>query len=344
MEKRRFGTTKDGKEVFLYTLANAKGMKAQVMNYGAILVSLEVPDKNGECADVVMGYDTLPEYFENGGFFGAVIGPSANRIANARFTVNGVEYQLDVNDGPNNLHSHKELGSHKRVWDVQEGENSVTFSLKMADGDMGFPGNKKLQITYTLTDDNELKLEYAGWSDKDTVFNMTNHTYFNLDGHDAGNIADHVMTLYAEAFTEIRPGAIPTGKLVPVEGTPMDFRTPKRIGQDIDKEWEQLLMVGGYDHNWCLDGYDGSIRLVACAQNPSGSRVMKVYTDLPGVQFYTANGLGEQTGKGGANYGRRGAFCLETQYYPDTVNEPDFPSAIFGPDKEYHTTTIFRFE
>ena len=152
------------------------------------------------------------------------------------------------------------------------------------------------------------------------------------------------MTLYAEAFTEIRPGAIPTGKLVPVEGTPMDFRTPKRIGQDIDKEWEQLLMVGGYDHNWCLDGYDGSVRLVACAQNPSGSRVMKVYTDLPGVQFYTANGLGEQTGKGGANYGRRGAFCLETQYYPDTVNEPDFPSAIFGPDKEYHTTTIFRFE
>ena len=152
------------------------------------------------------------------------------------------------------------------------------------------------------------------------------------------------MTLHADTFTEIVPGAIPTGKLLPVEGTPMDFRTPKRIGDEIDTDWDQLTMVGGYDHNWCLNGYDGSVRLVACAQNPSGSRTLKVYTDLPGVQFYTANGLSECTGKGGANYGRRGAFCLETQYYPDTANEPDFPSAVFGPDREYHTTTVFRFE
>lgn len=344
MRKEKFGVSKDGKEVSLYTLENSRGMKAVVTDFGAILVRLIVPDKDGKCADVVMGYDTLEEYFDNDCFFGAVIAPNANRIAGARFSIDGVEYHLDVNDGPNNLHSHKELGSHKRVWDAAEGDNSVTFSLEMTDGELGFPGNKKLQITYTLTEENELKLEYAGTSDKKTILNMTNHAYFNLDGHDAGDIGDHVMTLYADAFTEIVPGAIPTGKLAPVEGTPMDFRVPKKIGAEIDADWEQLTMVGGYDHNWCLNGCDGSLRLVACAENAAGSRTMKVYTDLPGVQFYTANGLSGRAGKGGAKYGRRGAFCLETQYYPDTANEPDFPSAVFGPDREYHTATVFCFE
>ena len=343
MRKETFGVTKDGKTASLYTLENSKGMKAVVTDFGAILVRLIVPDHAGKCADVVMGYDTLEEYFDNDSFFGAVIAPNANRIAGARFSIDGVEYQLDVNDGPNNLHSHKELGSHKRVWDAAEGDNSITFSLSMADGELGFPGNKKLQVTYTLTEDNELKLEYAGTSDKKTILNMTNHSYFNLDGHDAGDIGGHVLTLHADTYTEILPGAIPTGKLVPVEGTPMDFRAPKKIGKEIDTDWDQLTMVGGYDHNWCLNGYDGSVRLVACAQNPSGSRMMEVCTDLPGVQFYAANGLSERAGKGGARYGRRGALCLETQYYPDTANEPDFPSAVFGPDREYHSTTIFRF-
>ena len=343
MRKETFGVTKDGKTASLYTLENNRGMKAVVTDFGAILVRLIVPDNTGKTADVVMGYDTLEEYFDNGCFFGAVIAPSANRIAGARFSIDGVEYHLDVNDGPNNLHSHKELGSHKRVWDAAEGDNSITFSLSMADGELGFPGNKKLQVTYTLTEDNELKLEYAGISDKKTILNMTNHSYFNLDGHDAGDIGGHVLTLHADTYTEILPGAIPTGKLVPVEGTPMDFRAPKKIGKEIDTDWDQLTMVGGYDHNWCLNGYDGSVRLVACAQNPSGSRTMEVCTDLPGVQFYAANGLTDRAGKDGARYGRRGALCLETQYYPDTANEPDFPSAVFGPDREYRSTTIFRF-
>lgn len=343
MKKELFGTTKDGKEVILYTLSNKNGMEATVMNFGAILVKLIVPDKEGNPADVVMGYDKLEDYYVNGSFFGSVIGPSANRIANARFSIDGEEYQLAVNDGPNNLHSDAQIGSHKRVWDVQEGENSVTFTLEMPDGDMGFPGNKKLQVTYTLTEDNELKLEYAGTSDKNTVINLTNHSYFNLDGHGAGNIADHVLMLNAQAFTEILPGAIPTGKLASVEGTAMDFRKPTRIGDRIDEDWEQLTLVGGYDHNWCLDGFDGSVRLVAQVSNGSGSRTMQVYTDLPGVQFYASNALNAQTGKDGAGYDRRGALCLETQYYPDSINEPEFPSCVFGPGRDYHSVTVFKF-
>ena len=244
----------------------------------------------------------------------------------------------------NNLHSHKDLGVHKRIWEAQETDNGVTFSVEIPDADMGFPGNKTLQVTYTVNEENELKLEYRGTSDKNTIINMTNHSYFNLDGHDAGEISEHLVTIHAKYFTEIVPGAIPTGKLLPVEGTPMDFNTPRKIGEEIDKEWDQLEMVGGYDHNWCLDNYDGNVRLVAVASNPSGSRIMKVFTDLPGVQFYTSNGMAEQTGKGGANYGNRTAYCLETQFYPDTANEPDFPSAVFGPGKDYHSVTIFRFE
>ena len=344
VQKELFGSTREGKEVYLYTLSNSRGMKAKVMNYGAILVDLIVPDKDGRAADVVLGYDKLSGYFVNGCFFGAVIGPNANRIANAGFTLDGVEYHLDPNDGVNNLHSHKELGVHKRIWEVQETDNGVTFSVAMPDGDMGFPGNKTLQVTYTVNEENELKLEYRGTSDKNTIINMTNHSYFNLDGHDAGEISEHLVTIHAKYFTEIVPGAIPTGKLLPVEGTPMDFNTPRKIGEEIDKEWDQLEMVGGYDHNWCLDNYDGNVRLVAAASNPSGSRTMKVFTDLPGVQFYTSNGMAEQTGKGGANYGNRTAYCLETQFYPDTANEPDFPSAVFGPGKDYHSITIFRFE
>ncbi len=344
MKKELFGKTENGEEIFLYTLENSRGMRAKVMNYGAILVSLCVPDGDGNCADVVMGYDKVEDYFVNGSFFGAVIGPNANRIANARFTLDGVEYKLAVNDGPNNLHSDAAIGIHKRIWEVKEGNESVTFCLKLSDGDMGFPGNKELQVCYTLTEENELRLDYDGSSDRNTLLNMTNHTYFNLDGHDAGKMEDHVLTLHATHFTEILPGAIPTGRLMPVEGTPMDFRSPKRIGDEIDGEWEQLRLVGGYDHNWCLDDFTGNVRLVASVSNASQSRTMEVYTDLPGVQFYAGNVIKPHLGKNGAQYERRGAFCLETQYYPDTANEPAFPSAIFGPDRAYHTTTIFRFE
>ncbi len=344
MKKVLFGTTQCGKDIYLYTLENSKGMKATVTNFGAILVDLIVPDKDGNLADVVMGFDKLEDYYVNGSYFGSVIAPSANRIADAKFTINGVEYNLAKNDGENNLHSDAKLGSHKRVWAAEEGENSVKFSIEMADGDMGFPGNKLMTITYELTEENELKLIYTGSSDQDTVFNMTNHTYFNLDGHDAGSIHDHILTLKATYYAEIVPGAIPTGKLVPVAGTPMDFTSPRRVGDDIDADWDQLVMTGGYDHNWCLDDYTGEIRYFAELKNASGSRTMKVYTDLPGVQFYAGNAISPVTGKGGCSYDKRGALCLETQYYPNSVNEPSFPSCVFGPGKDCVTTTIFKFE
>lgn len=343
MAKELFGKTVNGEEVYLYTLSNQKGMTVKVMNYGAILVNVCVPDKNGEIKDVVLGYDKLEDYFVNSCFFGAVIAPNANRIGNASFTLNGRKYQLDVNDGPNNLHSHRELGGHKRVWEAEEGDHAVTFSVKIQDGEMGFPGNKTLKITYTLTEENELCLEYEGSSDEDTVLNMTNHCYFNLDGHDAGQITSHTMQLFADYYTPADAGSIPTGEIASVEGTPMDFRVPHVIGDRIDADFEQLNFAGGYDHNWVLNGYDGKVRKVAVAANASASRVMEVYTDLPGVQFYAGNFIEKEYGKDHAVYGKRSGFCLETQFYPDAPNKPAFPSSVFGPDRPYHTKTIFKF-
>ncbi len=343
IEKTVFDTMKDGTQIFLYSLENGKGMKAQVINYGAILVRLFVPDKNGRSEDVVLGYDNLDGYYVNGANYGATIGPNANRVADARFTLDGVTYQLDVNDGPNNLHSHADLGYHKRVWKAVEGTDCVTFELEGADGEMGFPGNKKVRVTYTLTGENELKIHYHATSDRRTIINMTNHSYFNLAGHDAGNIYDHILTLHAANYTPVVAGSIPTGEIAPVAGTPMDFTLPKRIGDEIDADFGQLKLAGGYDHNWVLDGGEGRLRLIATVEEPSSGRVMETYTDLPGVQFYAGNSQTEEPGKGGAVYGKRTGLCLETQYYPDTANEPGFPSAIFGPDRAYDTVTVYRF-
>lgn len=341
--KEFFGTTKDGKEISRYFIVNSKGMKAGVINYGAILVNLFVPDAKGELADVVLGFDTLEPYFANGSFFGATVGPNANRIADATFTINGEKYQLDVNDGKNNLHSHMELGYHKRVWDVETTEDSVVFGLKDADGCMGFPGNKKISVTYTLTEENELKIHYQGNSDKDTVLNMTNHTYFNLAGHNAGNIHEHKLQILASAYTPVVAGAIPTGELAPVEGTVFDFRTAKKVGQDIEAAEEQLTLVSGYDHNWVLDGEKGVLREIATVSEENSKRVMKVFTDLPGVQFYAGNCISPEPGKEGAMYGARSGLCLETQYYPNTANMPEFPSAVFGPGRVYDTVTVYQF-
>ena len=339
-----FGKTKDGKETHLYELVNRNGMKAYVSDFGATLVRLLVPDKDGKMVDVVLGYDDATEYENRGGALGATVGRSANRIGGARIEIGGVTYELEKNDNGNNLHSGEDYYQ-KRIWNVEkQSENEITFLLHSPDGDQGYPGALDMHVTYTLDDENALNIHYEAVPDKDTVINMTNHSYFNLNGHNSGTALGHKVMLDADCFTPADAESIPTGEIRSVEGTPMDFRSPKRIGDEIDSEWDQLTMVGGYDHNWCLNDFDGNVRLVACAVNPSGTRTMKVYTDLPGVQFYTANGLSERTGKGGANYGRRGAFCLETQYYPDTANEPDFPSAVFGPDREYHTSTIFRFE
>lgn len=344
MKKEVFGRTKDGKEAYLYTLENKNGMRAQVTDYGAILVRLFVPDKNGGLSDVTLGYDRLEDYFTNGSFFGATIAPNANRIANAEFTIDGETYQLDANDGPNNLHSHFDLGVHKRVWEVEEGDGSVCFSLTLKDGEMGFPGNKHFSITYTLTDANELQLDYHASADKKTILNPTNHAYFNLAGHGGGRIEDHILWLKASHYTPVVAGAIPTGEIASVKNNPMDFTSPKRIGDEIEADYEQLKLVSGYDHNWVLDDWNGELQLVAKVEEPVSGRSMKVFTTLPGIQFYAGNCITPTVGKEGVNYAERMGLCLETDYFPNAVNEPSFPSAVYGPEKDYTSTTIYQFE
>ena len=343
MKKEHFGVTKDGKEATLYTLENKNGMKAQITDYGAILVRLFVPDKNGKAEDVTLGYDRLEDYFANGSFFGATIAPNANRIADAKFTIDGVTYQVDVNDGPNNLHSHLDLATHKRMWKAQPGENTITFTIDLADGDMGFPGNKTFSITYTLTDDNELRLDYEASTDKKTILNPTNHAYFNLAGHNGGSIEDHTLWIKASHYTPVVPGAIPTGELAPVAGTPMDFTKEKRIGDEIEADFEQLKLVKGYDHNWAVDDCDGSLQLIAELHEKNSGRTMKVFTTLPGVQFYAGNCIAETVGKEGAVYTVRTGLCLETDFFPNAVNEPSFKSPVFGPDEMYRSTTVYQF-
>lgn len=341
--KEKFGTTKCGKEVYSYTLSNENGMKAKVINFGANLTSLIVPDKNGHPEDVVLGFDKLEDYYGNGSFFGATIGPSANRIAGASFEINGKTYHIDVNDGANNLHSHMEEGYHKRVWEAEEGENSVTFTLEGRDGEMGFPGNKKISVTYGLSNDDALSLSYHVSSDADTIVNMTNHTYFNLAGHKSGKIEDHLLQINAAHYTPVVPGAIPTGEIAPVAGTPMDFTKAKPIGQDINADFEQLKLTQGFDHNYVIDGADGTLKEIAEAKDPKSGRRMKVFTTLPGVQFYAGNCIGEVRGKEGTLYAPRMGFCLETQYYPDTIHHANFPSAVFGPGRDYASVTVYQF-
>lgn len=344
VEKSVFGKSPDGQEVMLYTLKNSKGMQVSLTNLGAIIVKLMVPDKAGNVADVVLGFDKAEDYYKNPSFFGAVIGPSANRIGGASFEVDGVNYQLDVNDGPNNLHSHFDKGYHKLLWTAETTDNSVTFALEDSDGNMGFPGNKKVQVTYTLSEDNALTLHYHGSSDKKTVLNFTNHTYFNLDGHDSGSIEAHELQLNASCYTPVVEGAIPTGEIASVAGTPMDFTAPKVIGKEINENFEQLKLTGGYDHNWVIDGWNGELKEFAVVKAPKSGRVMKAYTNLPGVQFYAGNCIAPQAGKGGVSYDKRFGLCLETQYYPDTVHQPSFPPCIFGEGKDYDSVTVYRFE
>lgn len=341
--KAVFGKAKTGEEVFLYTITNTKGMVAKVTDFGATLVSLLVPDAQGNVEDVVLGFDSAEGYHKNGSFFGATIGPSANRIANASFELEGITYQLPVNDGPNNLHSDHDFGYHKLVWNTEIGENEVKFYLEDADGNMGFPGNKSVSVTYTLTEDNELKLHYYASVDKQALLNLTNHTYFNLNGHKSGKIEDTILMLKASSYTPVVAGAIPTGEIATVKGTPLDFTTAKPIGQDINADCEQLKLVQGYDHNFVIDDADGTLKEIAVAKDPVSGRTMKVFTDLPGVQFYAGNCISPEAGKDGAFYDKRMGFCLETQYYPNTINEPSFPSAVFSPERVYDTVTVYQF-
>lgn len=342
--KRNFGTDQQGREVTLYTLENQNGMKAEVTDLGAILVNLYVPDKNGRLDDVVLGFDSAAGYLKNGSFFGATVGPSANRIGGAGFTIDGTAYHVDVNDGPNNLHSHMEKGYHKQLWDAQAGENSVTFTITDTDGNMGFPGNKVLQVTYTLDEENGLTLHYHGTSDKKTILNPTNHTYFNLNGHKSGNIEGHELQLLASHYTPVVEGAIPTGEIAEVAGTVMDFTQPKAVGKEIRADFQQLLLTQGYDHNWVVDGWDGKLRKIAVVTAPESGRRMVTYSTLPGVQFYAGNCISPEPGKDGAFYDKRSGLCLETQYYPDSIHQPQFPSCVFGEGRDYEATTVYRFE
>lgn len=343
--KSVFGKSPEGKEISLYTLSNSKGMKAEVTDLGAVLVRVLVPDASGKVDDLVLGFDHAESYYGNDSFFGTVIGPCANRTGGAEYTLDGVTYRLDKNDGANNLHSHKNLGFHKRLWNAQTGENSVTFSLEDTDGNLGFPGNKKVSVTYSLSEENELKLHYHASSDKKTILNLTNHSYFNLDGQDAGNIEDHELWLGASRFTVVAPGAIPTGENRAVAGTPMDFTQPKKIGRDIREDYEQLVLTGGYDHNYVIDGWDGTLRHIATVKGSKSGRCMKVFTTLPGVQFYAGNFINTQQGKGGVTYGKRCGFALETQYFPDTIHHENFPSYVFGGENgDYDSVTVYQFE
>lgn len=344
ISKRTFGVTKGGKETFLYTITNKNGMKAAVTNFGAILTQLIVPDAKGGSRDVVLGFDSVTGYEGNDCFFGSTIGRNANRIGGASFEIDGVKYELAANENGNNLHTDKEHGFHKAIWnaEVLEAENAVKFTYRSPDGENGFPGNLDMSVTYTLQEDNAIRIDYDGVSDKKTVINVTNHSYFNLAGHDSGSIHDERVMIKADGFTEILPGAIPTGRTLPVEGTPMDLRLLKRVGDEIDADFEQLTLVGGYDHNWVLDNH-GDLEQIAQVEDDRSGITMEVYTDLPGVQFYAGNFITPQTGKGGVAYDKRHALCLETQYFPDAVHHPEFPQPVFDAGQHYHASAIYKF-
>lgn len=338
-----FGKFSDGREVMLYTMENKNGCRVSVANIGAALVRVEVPDREGRLADVVLGFDRAEDYLVNGCFFGVVIGPSANRIGNASFVLDGTTYPLKANDGPNNLHSDREQGWHKCFWNASVREDSVTFRLEDQPDNMGFPGTKQAEVTYSMSEENELRIHYHASSDRRTILNLTNHSYFNLEGHDSGSIEGHTLWLGASRYTPADAGSIPTGEIAAVEGTPMDFMAPKRIGGEIDADFQQLQYAGGYDHNWVIDGWDGTLRHFATVKAPGSGRIMEAYTTLPGVQFYAGNFIEEERGKADAVYRRRGGLCLETQYFPDSINKPAFPSCVFGEDREYDSMTVYRF-
>lgn len=338
-----FGSTSKKEEAVLYTLTNENGMSASITNYGAALVKLNVPDKEGKLRDVVLGYDDVTGYEKGGGSFGAPVGRNANRIGGAVITIQDKTYELEKNDNGNNLHSGTNYYN-KRIWNVGEKTDSkIEFVLHSPDGDQGYPGTLDMHVTYELTEDNELRLIYDAVPDQDTIINMTNHSYFNLDGHDSGNVLKELVTLDADYFTRADAQSIPTGELVDVTGTPMDFRMPRTLGEAIDADYEAVRLGKGYDHNWVLKN-NGKFDKVAQAVSEKSGIVMEVWTDLPGMQMYTANFLDNEHGKKGAVYGIRDAVCFETQYFPDAVHHENFASPICKKGMPYHTVTSYKFE
>ncbi len=340
---------KDFDSIKLYTLKNESGMTVRVTNYGAIVTSIIVPDRNGKQADVALGYDRVEDYINavDKPYFGAVVGRYGNRIAKGEFTLDGETYSLLKNNGENHLHGGA-IGFDKVVWTVDEyvEGQALTLSYLAKDKEEGYPGNLQLKITYTLADDNSLVVDYHATTDRATPVNVTQHTYFNLKGEGQGTILDHQLMLNAKKFTPVDESLIPTGEMPTVAGTPFDFTTPKAIGRDIGQQNEQLVFGLGYDHNWILDtdGQEGELSLAAKVHEPSSGRVMEIYTTEPGIQFYCGNFLdGRLRGKSGKPYVHRGGFCLETQHFPDSPNQPNFPSTILKPGETYDSKTVFKF-
>jgi aldose 1-epimerase len=337
-----YGTTQ-GKEVYMFTLTNKEGNVLKLTNFGAKINWIEVPDKNGNKDNITFGYDTFEGTIKGDKYFGAVVGRYANRIAKGKFTLDGVEYTLPTNDGPNTLHGGP-AGWHSVVWNAEILKDSkypaVKFTYVSPDMEEGFPGTVHAEITYTWTDNNEIIMDYKCTTDKKTVVNITNHAYFNLHGAGNGDILDHVITLKASAFTPIDSVMIPTGEIRPVAGTPFDFTTPHAIGERINEQYDQLILGKGYDHNFILDNIDP---VDVTVYDPASGRVLEVITDQPGMQFYTGNFLdGTQIGHGGKPYNYRSGFCLESGHYPDSPNHPDFPSTVLNPGDTLKTQTIYR--
>ena len=341
-----FGHTLNSKAVDLYTLRNSLGMEARITTYGGIVTYLTARDRDGHFADVVLGYDSLANYLKSSPYFGALIGRFGNRIARGHFRLNGVPYTLAINNGGNSLHGGRK-GFDKVVWTVANasvtaGGPQLMLTYLSRDREEGYPGNLNVTAVYTLTEDNALRLDYTATTDKDTVVNLTQHSYFNLRGH--GNVLGHVVQINAARFTPVDSTLIPTGDLRPVVGTPFDFRQPTPIGARINGTDEQLQFAKGYDHNWVLNGPAGTVRVNATVYEPTTGRVLEVLSDQPGIQFYTGNFLdGTIRGKGGRVYERRGALCLEPQHFPDSPNHSGFPSTVLKSGHIYHSTIVYRF-
>src|SRR5687768_11611182 len=340
-----FGTMPDGKPVQQFTLKNSNGIELTAIGYGGIITSLRVPDRTGKIDDIVLGFDRFDDYLKDHPFFGAIIGRYGNRIAKGQFTLDGRTYKLATNNGPNHLHGGNK-GFDKVLWTVEPVAASTTlaFTRTSPDGEEGYPGNLRVRVTYTLTDKNELIVDYSATTDKATPVNLTQHSYFNLAGQASGDILGHQLMLNADRYTPVDATLIPTGELAPVAGTPFDFRKPTPIGDRINGEHAQLKAGGGYDHNWVLNRKGSGVQLAARVVEPKTGRTLEVATSEPGIQFYAGNFLdGKLTGKAGAVYGHRTGFCLETQHFPDSPNQPKFPSTIVKPGDEYKTRTVFTF-
>ena len=350
ISKQAYGEV-DGKKASLYTLVNAKGMAMTVTDYGAIVVSLTAPDRNGKMADIVLGYDSLAKYVKDTPYFGCVVGRYGNRIANGKFKLDGKEYTLATNNVPGGIpcHLHGGIkGYDKVLWASKEMKKDGAVGLKLnylsKDGEEGYPGNLNITVTYWLTDNNVFRVEYLATTDKATPVNLTQHSYFNLAGEGSGDILGHKLMLKASKYTPVDKGLIPAGSILPVAGTPFDFTTPHAIGERVNADNEQIKFGGGYDHNWVLDNQSGKMALAGELSEVKSGRKMEIWTKEPGIQFYCGNFLdGKLIGKSGKAYNYRNGLCLETQHYPDGPNQPNFPSTILKPGKKYQTATEYRF-